>query len=160
MPPDPGVTFVLVVFSLIVLSGVAYLVLLIARWNSDRIRYVTPRVRSQPMTSGERYVSRGSNPLNPPEPAEEPGTEGFTLEPDELAAVARMIEHKATAEKATKASIIWAGFGIKKGASAKYQRASEIYDALFVIPPSVVLYPDPENGGRVPASYPVSGRRG
>lgn len=98
-------------------------------------------------------VRQAQNPANPPL------SSAFALNPDELVAVARMIEHKTTAEKPTKASIIWAGFGLKKGDSAKYKRASEIYDALFVVPPSVILYPDPENGGRVPASYPVSGRR-
>jgi hypothetical protein len=68
-------------------------------------------------------------------------TGAFVLNPDECAAVAKMIEHKVTAEKPTKASIIWAGFGIKKGDSAKYKRASEIYDALFIIPPPADPYP-------------------
>jgi hypothetical protein len=159
MPPDPGVMFFLFLVGMIMLAAVAYMVLLVARWNSNRIHYVTPRVRSRALASVERYVSIGSEPEEPEEPAIERRTEEFVLNLDEQAAVAKMIYHKATAEKPTKASIIWAGWAIKKGASQKYQRASEIYDALFVIPPSVVLYPDPENGGRVPASYPVSGRR-
>ncbi len=88
---------------------------------------------------------RTNEPENPPNPAPVrqnlPGTPAFVLTPDELAATARMIEHKATAEKPTKASIIWAGFALKKGDSAKYRRASEIYDALFIIPPPVDPYP-------------------
>jgi hypothetical protein len=49
-PPNPGVYFVLAVVSVVFLTGIAYLVLLVARWNSTRIRYVTPHVRSRPMT--------------------------------------------------------------------------------------------------------------
>ncbi len=163
MPPDPGVMFFLFLVGMIMLAAVAYLVLLVARWNSDRIRYVTPRVRSRALASVERYVSVGPEPGEPDEPGiTEPNsdrTPEFALNLEERTAVAKMIYHKATAEKPTKASIIWAGFGLKKGDSAKYKRASEIYDALFVIPPSVVQFLDTDTGGRVPASYPVSGRR-
>lgn len=93
-------------------------------------------VRNHPET-----VSRTerTEPPNPPNPALESGsslgTSAFVLNPQEVAAVGRMIEHKATAEKPNKASTIWAGFGIKKGDSARYKRASEIYDALFVLQP-------------------------
>lgn len=151
-PPanDPGIVFCLSIAALILLAGIAYAVLLAARWQSNRIRYVTPpRVRSYPLpASDRRFTARFEpepEPENPPNPALErqnlERTGAFALNPEECAAVARMIEHKVTAEKPTKASIIWAGFGLKKGASAKYQRASEIYDALFVIPPPEDSYP-------------------
>lgn len=151
-PPanDPGVIFFLSIVGLIFLAGIAYAVLLVARWQANRIRYVTPpRVRSYPLSSNDRRFSARfepePEPENPPNPALErqnlDGTGAFALNPEECAAVARMIEHKTTAEKPTKASIVWAGFGLKKGSSAKYQRASEIYDALFVIPPPDDPYP-------------------
>lgn len=83
--------------------------------------------------------NRTNEPQNPPNLALQSGsllgTGAFALNPQEAAAVARMIDHKASADKPTKASIIWAGFGIKKGDSTKYKRASEIYDALFVAQP-------------------------
>ena len=151
-PPanDPGVIFFLSIVGLILLAGIAYGVLLFARWQASRIRYVTrPRVRSYPLSPSDlRFTARFDpepEPENLPNPALErqnlEGTGAFALNPEECAAVARMIEHKVTAEKPTKASIIWAGFGLKKGASTKYQRASEIYDALFVIPPPEDPYP-------------------
>lgn len=141
--PNPGVYFVLAVVSVVFLAGIAYIVLLIARWNSNRIRYVTPHIRGRPLRrEGERYFKAEFGPEPEPEPEanaaaerENPErTSAFGLNPDECAAVARMIEHKMTAEKPTKASTIWAGFGVKKGASTRYQRASEIFDTLFVLP--------------------------
>ena len=102
-------------------------------------------------TDQVRYLDNYTEiePENEPEPLTNPAlqsrtdarTGAFVLNPDECAAVAKMIEHKTTAEKPTKASIIWAGFATKKGDSAKYRRASEIYDALFVIPPPTDPYP-------------------
>lgn len=150
MPPDPGVMFVLFLFGTVALAGIAYLVLIIARWHSNRVRYVQqPRVRSVRLApTVQRFY-----PLFDPEPEPEPeanpalerqnleGTGAFVLNLDECAAIARMIEHKTTAEKPTKASCIWAGFGLKKGASSKYARASEIYDALFIIPEEVQATP-------------------
>ncbi len=127
-------------------------------------RYLQPRPAPTNVRYLDDYTAFGSEnePAEPVRQAQNPQnlprTSAFLLTAEECAAVARMIEHKAAAERPTKASVIWAGFGLKKGDSAKYKRASEIYDALFIIPPSV-LFPDPEHGGRVPASYPVSGRR-
>lgn len=150
MRTDPGVIFVLFLVGVIVLTAVAYGVLLFARWNANRIRYVTPaRPRYERTLRDERLIraafEREPEPENLPNLASErqnlERTGAFILNLEECAAIARMIEHKVTAEKPTKASIIWAGFGLKKGASAKYQRASEIYDALFVIPPEPNPYP-------------------
>lgn len=150
MRPDPGVIFVLFIVAVIGLTVVAYGVLLFARWQSNRIRYVaSPRLRSYPLRSAEHQRSARFEPEPEPENLPNPALErqnlertgAFALNPEECAAVARMIEHKVTAEKPTKASIVWAGFGLKKGSSAKYQRASEIYDTLFVIPPPEDSYP-------------------
>jgi hypothetical protein len=77
-------------------------------------------------------------PPNPPNLALESRTEertgSFGLNHDERLAVYKMIAHRSAADKPTKASTIYAGFTIKKGESAAYRRASEIYDALFVMP--------------------------
>lgn len=110
----------------------------------ERVNMSSKRARS--VTSSEvrdwaemPTPNRTNQPANLPNPALQSGlplgTSAFVLTAQESAAVARMIEHKATAEKPTKASIIWAGFGIKKGDSARYKRASEIYDNLFVLQP-------------------------
>ncbi len=100
--------------------------------------------------------------LNPVEPARTHGSGSaeLALNADELAAVQRMIKHNAAAKSPSKSNTIAAGFGVSRGGSATYQRASVIYDALFGQPEPAVQYSDPEHGGRVPASYPVSGRRG
>jgi hypothetical protein len=87
------------------------------------------------------------------------GSAELALNADELAAVKRMIKHNAAARSPSKSSTIAAGFSVSRGGSATYQRASVIYDALFGQPEPAIQFPDPENGGRVPASYPVSGRR-
>lgn len=93
-----------------------------------------------------------------PERTHGSGSAELALNADELAAVQRMIKHNAAAKSPSKTSTIAAGFGVSRGASAAYQRASIIYDALFGQPEPAIQFPD-ENGGRVPASYPVSGRR-
>jgi len=99
--------------------------------------------------------------VNRAEPERTPGSGSaeLALNADELAAAQRMIKHNATARSPSKSSTIAAGFGVSRGGSATYQRASVIYDALFGQPEPAVQYSDPEHGGRVPASYPVSGRR-
>lgn len=63
-PPanDPGVIFFLSIVGLIFLAGIAYAVLLVARWQANRIRYVTPtRVRSYPLSSNDRRFSAVSS---------------------------------------------------------------------------------------------------
>lgn len=57
----------------------------------------------------------------------------LALSGEECQAIARMIIHRSAAERFTKASAINAGFGVSKGGSTRYKRASEIYDALFDI---------------------------
>jgi hypothetical protein len=119
----------------------------LARWTQAfNARYVMSRGaaadRAADVVHYQRETAAEPNRTEPPnlpnaaaERAEPFGTSAFALNPQEVAAVGRMIEHKATAEKANKASTIWAGFGIKKGESARYKRASEIYDTLFVLQP-------------------------
>jgi hypothetical protein len=91
------------------------------------VQIVLPRSDAANRTNEPAELA-GESKQNAPPP------ETFVLNADELPAIARMIEHKVTAEKPTKVSTIWAGFAVKKGESAKYRRASLIYDALFVIP--------------------------
>lgn len=119
----------------------------LTRWiRAFNARYVMSRSEIATGATGvvqnQRETATEPNrtePPNPPNAAAEPGepyrTGAFALTPQEIAAVGRMIEHKARAEKPNKASTIWAGFGIKKGESARYKRASEIYDTLFVLQP-------------------------
>lgn len=58
----------------------------------------------------------------------------------EVAALQRMIRHNATAAKPSKSSTIQAGFGVSRGGSSAYTRASLIYDALFGAPAPAVKY--------------------
>lgn len=103
--------------------------------DDDEVQNTAKTQRSEPRTE----------PQNQPEPALQsrtmlrPGS--FVLEPEELAGVARMVLHKCNAERPTKASIIEAGFSVKKGDSAKYKRASLIYDTLFVLPEPPKKFP-------------------
>lgn len=58
----------------------------------------------------------------------------------EVVALQRMIEHNKTAAKPSKSSTIQAGFGVSRGGSTAYQRASLIYDTLFGAPAPAVRY--------------------
>jgi hypothetical protein len=58
----------------------------------------------------------------------------------EVAALYRMIEHNKTAAKPSKSSTIQAGFGVSRGGSSAYTRASLIYDTLFGAPALAVKY--------------------
>lgn len=143
--PPPGFYFFVTVFWLVVACTVLMVLFKVAVWWNERREnmssaraggVVNDAVQNWPETL---TPNRTNEPANPPNPALQSGspigTSAFALNPQEVAAIGRMIEHKASAEKPTKASIIWAGFGIKKGDSARYKRASEIYDALFTVQP-------------------------
>jgi len=80
--------------------------------------------------------------LNHEEPRDEPipARAELWLNQAEVDALHRMIRHNATAAKPSKTSTIQAGFGLSRGGSAAYQRASLIYDALFGAPPPAVKY--------------------
>jgi hypothetical protein len=97
--------------------------------------------------------------MNAVEPRSSGSSEPFVLalNADEMAAVARIIEHNKTAARPSKSSAIQAGFGVSRGGSQTYRRASAIYDALFGAPPPAVQYRQPD-GGTAPPSYPVTGR--
>jgi hypothetical protein len=58
----------------------------------------------------------------------------------EVAAIHRMIEHNKVSAKPSKSSTIQAGFGVSRGGSGAYTRASLIYDALFGVPVPAVKY--------------------
>lgn len=122
-------------------------------WTRDQMTSAVERERNNMSSKRARYIdtrevqnwpempvsNRTNEPSNPPNLASQSGsaprTGALELSPQEVAAVSKMIEHKASAEKPTKASTIWAGFAIKKGESTRYKRASEIYDNLFVVQP-------------------------
>jgi hypothetical protein len=116
---------------------------------------------------GEAEPEAEPEPLGSPVPrhmnAVEPRSSGspepfaLALNADEIAAVARMIEHNKTAARPSKSSTIQAGFGVSRGGSQAYQRASAIYDALFGAPAPAVQYRQPD-GSTAPPSYPVTGR--
>ena len=153
---------VLTVGGVVIIIGVLWLVwsdrpelaATIRRLFEHRPPRTMSSVRSYPLRSEQVRIvpiSPTNERTNEPEPADEPVLErrtddrtgAFVLNLEECAAVAKMIEHKTTAEKPTKASTVWAGFGVKKGDSAKYRRASEIYDALFVLQPEPRYPSDP-----------------
>lgn len=90
------------------------------------------------------------NPIEPDEPAFTNADE-LHLNADEIVAVARMIKHNATAAKPSKTSTIQAGFGVSRGGSPLYQRASLIYDTLFGQPEPAVT--TPIAGRRTPAKF-------
>lgn len=105
--------------------------------NIDDDESNADRVQNWPQNQGSEPRTEPQNPIEPAvqsRTALRPGS--FVLEPEELVGVARMILHKCSAERPTKASTIEAGFGVKKGDSAKYKRASLLYDMFFVIPPT------------------------
>jgi len=88
-----------------------------------------PRSSEFPLLNGvEPQLERS---VNPPE---------LALNAAEMAAIQRMIVHNKTAAKPSKSSTIHAGFGVSRGGSAAYIRASLIYDTLFVPPAPTVRY--------------------
>ena len=127
-PPNPGVYFVLAVVSVVFLTGIAYFVLLVARWNSDRIRYVTPRVRGRPLRQeGERRftaVSREETNTETKETAQPVAeTEEEKIAFAETFAadiVARLI----LAEKVGLTDVVKIGYKAKSG--SKYQKCSAL----------------------------------
>jgi hypothetical protein len=82
-----------------------------------------------PLLNGQEPHANGSkNPLE------------LALNAEEVIAVARMIEHNRTAAKPSKTSTVQAGFGVSRGESPRYKRASLIYDTLFGPPAPAVTY--------------------
>lgn len=91
------------------------------------------------------------NHVEPDEPAFV-NAEEIVLNGEEIEAVARMIKHNAMAKKPSKSSTIQAGFGVARGGSAAYVRASLIYDALFGRPEPAIE--TPLAGRRTAARFP------
>jgi hypothetical protein len=125
---DPGVVFVLFLFGVVMLTGIAYAVLLVARWNANRVRYVEPR---REWRNFETPVDRRFTPISPAETNEinsetprrvaEIEQEKITFAETEVArALARLI--LAGELDLTKAVKI--GTGAKSG--AKYQKHSAL----------------------------------
>lgn len=133
MPPDPGVMFVLFLFGAVVLAGVAYLVLLVARWNSNRIRYVQPsRVRSVRVYSDDRRFTAISTAETNSETEETP-TPSAETEAEKIAfaenyaadVVARLI----LADELDLTKAVKIGFGKKSGEG--YQKYSRLTRAAM-----------------------------
>jgi hypothetical protein len=160
----PGTNFVVALIYLVAFGTIVMGVYKVAVWRARR-RFIMsnwggfedehepepePRRSSDiPHMNHVEPSVRGS--LNPAE---------LRLNADEVAAIARMIEHNKTAIKPSKSSTIAAGFGASRGGSQLYQRASAIYDALFGAPapavPTTLFVQD--DGTLAPPTYPVSGR--
>lgn len=108
------------------------------RLMSRPIKRTMPRTRvlAHEPRSFEIPLLNGAEPsLNGSEnPAE------LALNADEVIAIGRMILHNRTAVKPSKSSTVAAGFGVSRGGSAAYIRASLIYDALFGAPERAVQY--------------------
>lgn len=128
MRTDPGVIFVLFLVGVIVLTAVAYGVLLVARWNANRIRYVTqPRERAYFGAEPDRRfsaVSREETSLETPEThrsvAEIEQEKIHFAETETARALARLIlSDELDLTKAVKV-----GFSAKSG--AKYQKYSSL----------------------------------
>lgn len=151
------------------------IVVLVIYWRDilDLLRVSVNRfvvVRRVDMSSGDGWDDEGNEPepaphhsiaiphMNhvEPDPNRSLNPVELQLNADEVAAVARMIEHKMTAIKPTKSNTIQAGFGVSRGGSQAYLRASAIYDALFGTPAPAVQYRAPD-GGIEPPSHPITG---
>lgn len=88
-----------------------------------------PRSDHFPLLNGvEPQVNGSENPVE------------LHLNAAETTALHRMIEHNKTAVKPSKSSTIQAGFGVSRGGSEAYKRASLIYDTLFGMPPPAIKY--------------------
>lgn len=90
----------------------------------------------EPLSSDEFSLLNDAEPeTNGSENAAE-----LQLNAAEVSALHRMIEHNKTAAKPSKSSTIQAGFGVSRGGSSAYQRASLIYDTLFGPPQPAIKY--------------------
>lgn len=93
------------------------------------VQYERQRLDQFPLPSGEEPETNGSGTA--PE---------LYLNASEVTALHRMIDHNKTAAKPSKSSTIQAGFGVSRGGSAAYTRASLIYDIFFGPPAPAVKY--------------------
>jgi hypothetical protein len=130
MPRDPGVTFVLFIVGVVALCAVAYLVLLAARWNANRVRYVAPERGWREVPQNDpRFlaVSRGEINFETPDPPRsvaETEQEKITFAETYAAdVVARLI----LAGEIDLTKTVKIGFEAKSG--AKYQKYSGLVKA-------------------------------
>lgn len=99
-------------------------------------RYARTTPEPEPLRSPEIPLPNGTEPLVI-------GSQNrieLVLNAEEIAAVARMVDHNRTAAKPSKTSTIQAGFGLSRGGGPRYTRAALIYDALFGSPAPAVQY--------------------
>ncbi len=139
-----GIMFVMIVFTL----ALFWVISRTKAWlRGERFITVSRLAAHRDQRSGEqsepeRARSPDGSRMNHAEPERTAFAEPFalTLNADEVAAVQKMILHKAAAQRPSKSSAIMAGFGVSRGGSGNYIRASEIYDALFGPPEPAVKY--------------------
>lgn len=126
--PNPGVYFVLTLVAVIALSGVAYLVLLIAQWNSNRIRYVTPRVRVRPLRqeTDRRFTAVSREEINDETEDDERSVAEIEEEKITFAETyaAGVVARLILAEKIGLTDVVKIGYDAKSG--AKYQKYSKL----------------------------------
>ena len=128
MRPDPGVVFVLFIVAVVALSAVAYGVLLVARWQATRIRYVThPRVRSEPLRSEDRRFTAVSSAETNNETGET-GRASAEIEREKISfaetAVAEALARLVIAEEVDLTKAVKIGAGKKSGEG--YQKWSRL----------------------------------
>lgn len=138
MPDDKTIDFVIAFISL------GLLALGVGSWLLGWVVQAFDRVRGSANQEAEPEPARSAaiphmNAIEPDEPRSLNAGE-LLLNAAEIAAISRMIEHNRTAAKPSKSSTIQAGFGIARGGSAAYQRASHIYDLLFGPPEPAIKY--------------------
>lgn len=120
-----------------VITHVAYRVLIgSVPMSSDATDDDTKRVEPEPLRSSDFPLPAAIEPQT----NGSANLEELQLNATELAALHRMIEHNKMSVKPSKSSTIQAGFGVSRGGSTAYQRASMIYDALFGTPAPAVRY--------------------
>ncbi len=136
MPADKTIDTVLMILAIGALTlglGSVALGWLVRQWDRFAHRDAT---EPEPARSDDIPLPNGAEPqMNGSANAAE-----LYLNAAEVIALHRMIEHNKTAAKPSKSSTIQAGFGISRGGSQAYQRASLIYDALFGTPAPAVRY--------------------
>ncbi len=97
-------------------------------------------VRSAVQAAPAAPEPAANEPANGPNAAParrtEAGTGSVALEltPEEAAAIRAAVASLRTARQPTKAGVIEAAFGLKRGGGRRYQRASELYDLLLAEP--------------------------
>lgn len=112
------------------------------------------------LPSSERTIDNGSEAFS------RHGTErtepfGFALSEAEIMSVQKMGHYIMSTARLgrvpSKSGAILAGFGIKRGASPRYERASLVYDTIFGPPKPAVDYPErtPEQEATHKALHPA-----